>query len=177
MGPVRVERIGRGDALFEQSAGLRERVLLEPIGYTVERFEAEYPGFDSAEHLVAVIDHPTGERVIGTASLLVGYPEDGVGKLSQMAVDPQRRREGIGRLLVVELEKRAFEGHGLRLLFCHAQAEAISFYESLGWRVEGERFDEAGLEHARMVLAGGGSSLGGGVVSEEEDDDEGVLGV
>ena len=182
-GVMRVERIGAGDGLFEQSAALRERVLLAPIGYTLERFEREYPGFADAEHIVGVIDHPTGERVVGTATLLPNHPEAGIGKLTQMAVDPQRRREGIGRRLVVELEKRAFLGHGLELLFCHAQVSAVGFYERLGWRKEGEVFEEAGLEHFRMVLPGGAGSAApagvGGSEGERAGDDEvdGVLGV
>jgi predicted GNAT family N-acyltransferase len=180
VGVIRVERIGRGHELYEQSASLRERVLLEPIGYTRERFEREYPGFEDAEHIVAVIDHPAGERVVGTATLVAGYPEEGVGKLTQMAVDPQRRREGIGRRLVVELEQRAFLDHRLRLLFCHAQLDAVPFYEALGWETEGEVFEEAGIEHFRMVVGGSdaaSTARTGGENAEVGDDDEGVLGV
>lgn len=164
---VRVERIERGHRLHAQALALRSSVLLEPIGYDAERFEAEYPSYESRfVHFVAIVDHPTGEKVIGTACLLP--EEDGRGKLMQMAVDPQRQGEGVGRRLVVALEEHAFGTLGLRELFCHAQVPAVSFYERLGWSVVGEPFEEAGIEHRRMVLEGLGTGAGTGVGSGVE---------
>ncbi len=147
-------RITRGDPLYAQQRALREEVLLRPLGLDMARFEAEFPGFESRlVHFVAVVDHPTGRRVVGCGSVLPDHPSPGAGRLMQMAVDPQRQGEGIGRQLVVAIESHAFGDLGLGELTCHAQEHAVPFYEKLGWRAEGAPIVEAGIPHRRMVFA------------------------
>lgn len=149
----RVMVIDRAHELYAQAIELRSRVLLEPIGLTFDRYLAEFPGLeDRFEHIISVIDHPSGPRVVGTASLLPAADEPATGRLTQMAVDEQRRREGVGRLLVVEIEKRAVTTHGLERLVCHAQLPAIQFYESLGWTICSDEFIEAGIPHRKMEI-------------------------
>lgn len=151
---VRIKRITPSDtSLYAQEVALREQVLLNPLGLTIQRFRELFPGYeDRFEHFVAVFDHPSGERVIGCALLLPDHPQKGVGKLMQMAVDPQRQGEGLGRRLVVEIECRAFGELGLNELFCHSQRGAKGFYEKLGWAKDGEEFSEAGIPHFKMCL-------------------------
>lgn len=149
---IRVQRITPKSPQYPSAVALRESVLLGPIGYTHARFMAEYPGIDDrAEHFVAVMDHPTGQRVVGCL-LLLPEPQGGGAKVMQMAVDPQRQGEGLGRRLVVAAEARAFGELGLERLYCHAQDRAVGFYERLGWRAQGEPFTEAGIGHRKMVL-------------------------
>lgn len=154
---IKVQRITPASPLYPGAVALRESVLLNPIGYTHEKFLAEYPSVDErAEHFVAVLDHPTGARVVGCLLLLTDEKpsESGVtqAKVMQMAVDPQRQGEGLGRRLVVAAEARAFGEMGLGRLYCHAQDRAIGFYEKLGWKAEGEPFEEAGIGHMKMVF-------------------------
>lgn len=153
-----------GDPLFEQAVDLRCRVLLGPVGWTYERYLDELPGREErCEHFVAAVDHPGGARVVATAML---DPEAGVedgrrlGKVLQVAVDPQMQGQGIGRRLMVAVEARAMSdpadgGLGLDGVYCHAQATAIAFYERLGWSAQSEVFLEAGIEHRRMGIPGG----------------------
>lgn len=138
--------------LYPQACELRENVLLRPIGFDMARFRELFDVEERFEHFVAVFDHPSGPRVIGTACLLPDYPSPGIGKLMQMAVDPQRQGEGIGRRLVVALERRAFGELGLTELFCHARDNAYGFYESLGWDFDSDTFSEAGVPHRKMVF-------------------------
>jgi N-acetylglutamate synthase-like GNAT family acetyltransferase len=148
-----IRRISIDDPLYPQECALREQVLLNPIGYDMARFRREFVGLeDKFEHFVAVVRHAAGPRVIGCATLLPNYPAAGVGKLMQMAVDPQRQGEGLGRRLVVAVESRAFGELGLTELFCHAQLPAIGFYDALGWEVDSDEFTEAGIPHRRMRL-------------------------
>ncbi len=150
---IQVRRISADDPLYPQQCALRESVLLGPIGLNMASFRAMFPGVEERfEHFVAVFDHPAGPRVIGSASLLPDYPESGVGKLMQMAVDPQRQGEGLGTRLVVAVERRAFGELGLRELFCHARDTAYGFYSSLGWEFDSDTFDEAGIPHRRMTF-------------------------
>ncbi|TVQ61168.1 MAG: GNAT family N-acetyltransferase [Phycisphaerales bacterium] len=148
--------------LLAQEQALREQVLLGPIGYDIARFIREYPGLEEAfEHFVAVFNHPQPDgsvapRVIGCACLLPHHPDQGIGKLMQMAVDLQRQGEGIGRRLVMAVESRAFGELGIEELFCHARDEAMPFYEKLGWATDPEGFTEAGIPHHRMTLRANG---------------------
>ncbi|MCA9299424.1 MAG: GNAT family N-acetyltransferase, partial [Phycisphaerales bacterium] len=142
---VRVRRISLDDPLYAQECDLRERVLLEPLGYDMDRFRREFQVEDLFEHFVATFEHPTGIRVVGCVTLLPDRPEEGTGKLAQMAVDPQRQGEGIGRRLVVAVESRAFGELGLERLMCHAREDAIPFYARLGWVVDSDVFEEAGI--------------------------------
>ena len=150
---IEYRKIDTSDPLYEQACALRESVLLRPIGKDIAWFIDQYPEIDRrAEHFVAILAHPAGERVVGVVLLIPDYPEKGVGKLMQMAVDPQRQGEGIGHRLVIELETRAFGELGLREVFCHAQNAAIGFYDKLGWTADPEEFTEAGIAHHRMWL-------------------------
>lgn len=150
---VRIEMIQPDHALYRQECELRELVLLGPIGYDMARFCAEYPGMEEAfEHFVAVVDHPSGARVVGCALLRPDYPEKGSGKVMQVAVDPQRQGEGIGRQLIIAVESHGFGRLGLTEIFCHAQLSAVPFYERLGWRVDSDVFSEAGIDHLKLVI-------------------------
>ena len=94
---------------------------------------------------------------LGTALLIPHHPDEGLGKVTQVAVDPQRHGEGIGRRLMVTLESRAFGELGLTEVYCHAQNTAMGFYTRLGWETVGDEFVEAGIPHHRMRIASGGS--------------------
>jgi N-acetylglutamate synthase-like GNAT family acetyltransferase len=150
---IQYQRATPDDPLYAQAEALREAVLLRPLGKDIAWFREHYPHVhERAECFVALIDHPAGPRVVGCVLLIPDHPEDGVGKLMQMAVDPQRQGEGIGRRLVIELETRAFGELGLTEVFCHAQNAAVGFYARLGWETDPEEFQEAGIPHHRMWI-------------------------
>ena len=142
-----------GAGAYAQEVALREDVLLRPIKYDIARYRLEFAGVEERlEHFVAVADHHGRDRVIGCAALLPHAPQQGSGRLTQMAVDRQRQGEGIGRRLVVAVESRAFGELGLRELFCHVQVVAKGFFEALGWQADGPQFNEAGIPHLKMVM-------------------------
>ncbi len=153
---VKITHISMDDPLYEQEKALRTSVLLEPIGYSFQDYLDMAPGREEqSEHFVAVVDHPSGTRVVGTATLYLSDGEQGerVGKVQQVCVDPQRQGEGIGRKLMIAIEARGFGELGLEQLYCHAQIPSLGFYEHLGWSCEDEVFLEAGIEHKRMYIA------------------------
>ena len=131
---IKIERITPESPLFASSVALRELVLLNPIGYDHAKFVAEYPSVDErAEHFVAVFDHPTGPRVVGCLLLLTDEQPSENGqtqaKVMQMAVDPQRQGEGLGRRLVVAAEARAFGLHAS----VRARADVSLSFGSMVW--------------------------------------------
>lgn len=71
------------------------------------------------------------------------------GKIGRLAVRADWRRQGVGRALMERCHEIAAH-HGLEAVWCNAQVIAVPFYESLGYRVEGAIFVEAGIDHRRM---------------------------
>lgn len=153
---VRIKHISMNDPLYTQEVALRTAVLLSPIGLTIEDYYTMAPGREEqCEHFVATVDHPNGEKVIGTATLFIGKDNSGTlkGKVQQVCVDKQLQGEGIGQKLMIAIEARGFGELGLSNLYCHAQLDAMSFYDKLGWEVDGEEFVEAGIAHKRMFIS------------------------
>jgi predicted GNAT family N-acyltransferase len=150
---ITIQRIDTIHPLYDQECALREDALLRPLGLDMAWFRSAFPGVeDRLEHFIAVTPHPDGPRVIGCACLLPNTPSVGSGRLMQMAVNPQRQGEGVGRRLVVAVECRAFGELGIARLYCHAQLRASSFYERLGWVSEPDIFEEGGIPHIKMTI-------------------------
>ncbi|MGJ8635231.1 MAG: GNAT family N-acetyltransferase [Phycisphaerales bacterium] len=152
---IRIQRISMDHPLYEQEVALRTAVLLEPIGYTIQDYYDMSPGREEkCEHFVAVVDHPSGDVVVGAATLFPPQPgqEEQAGKVQQVCVDKQRQGEGIGKNLMIAIEVRAFTELALPGLYCHAQLSAMPFYERLGWETASDIFQEAGIDHKRMQI-------------------------
>lgn len=150
---IDIRRIDTHDPLYTQARRLREDVILAPLGLDLARFDQLNPGLeDRAEHFVGVTAHPRGPRVVACAMLIPADPRPASGRVAQVAIDPQRQGEGIGRRLMATLESRAFGDLGLIELYCEANKPAIGFYEALGWKAEDAGFDMDGIPHQRMVL-------------------------
>lgn len=112
---------------------------------------------DRATHLVA----KAGSEIVGTARLVFRGTE---GKIGRMAVQQPWRHRGIGKKLLDHLIALADE-RGVGTLLLHAQEQAVPFYLRQGFRVEGDRFKEAGISHFRMRRE---SSVSGGASSSSE---------
>jgi len=74
------------------------------------------------------------------------------GKIGRMAVKSVFRRQNYGTKLLISLVEEAAK---IRLdkVYCHAQVQAIGFYEKMGFICQGEIYAEAGIEHQTMSLA------------------------
>ena len=77
---------------------------------------------------------------------------EGTAKAERVAVLDEHRRKGVGAALMNALEEEASR-RGSATVVLHAQEASIPFYESLGYRADGERFFEAGIPHRRMCKA------------------------
>ncbi|MEL7238145.1 MAG: GNAT family N-acetyltransferase, partial [Planctomycetota bacterium] len=108
--------------------------------------EMQYPGDDDRTtfHLGAFVD---GD-LIGIASVYQQPMPDAAGdthhRLRGMAVAPDHAGRGIGRQLV-EVSLDTVRAAGGTLLWCNARASAKGFYERLGFTVQGDVFDLAGI--------------------------------
>ena len=95
-------------------------------------------------HLLAAID----DEVVGTARIDI----EQAGKVGRLAVLAKHRGRGIGRDLMERCHELAAR-HDLSEVWCNAQVAAVPFYLSLGYRIAGELFEEAGISHRRMTKA------------------------
>lgn len=123
---------------------VRERVFCGEQGVAVAE---ELDGRDEeARHVVALA--PGGELVIGTLRLLVAGEHAKVGRV---AVEREWRRRGIAsRMLVLALAGAREHGcTGARLA---AQVAATELYRQVGFTVESDTFEEAGIAHVWMGI-------------------------
>ena len=99
--------------------------------------------FDAlAIHLVALRD----DDVIGTLRIVVSGSDAQVGRMAVLAAE---RRRGFGSALM----DRAYDvarSMSVKEITLHAQLPAKVFYARLGYREEGEAFEEAGIAHVSM---------------------------
>jgi len=131
-----------GSALHRQALALREAILRKPLGLTLT--EEERADDTLRRHFCAIAQG----TVVGSVSL---KPVDNdTVQLRQMAVAEDRRREGIGALLLAHAEDWA-RGQGLRLIVLNARLGAESFYAKFGYLAQGEPFDENTVPHIRMT--------------------------
>ena len=150
---IAIRHISTDDPLFNQACRLRDEALLGPLGLDLETFRTHEPGAEErAEHYVAILDHPHGPRVVACAMLVPHEPDPSSGRVMQVVVDPQRQGEGIGRRLLATIESRAFGDLALTQLICDANFDAVGFYESLGWILDGNEYTRAGIPHKGMVV-------------------------
>ena len=106
--------------------------------------DIEFDGLDDqCRHYLVTLD----DAEIGTAR---ARPlNDREIKLERIAVRSEFRNTGIGRLLMVRvLSDAARSGYECAVL--NSQVQACPFYAKLGFEIEGEPFDEAGIPHRRM---------------------------
>ena len=133
-------REARTESELIDALALRERIFCGEQGVS---FEADQDGRDSeATHIVAVDDGV----VIGTCRLLFRGP---VARLGRLAVERDRRGDGIGAEILAEADRIASEA-GSASIALHAQTYALPLYERAGYETYGPTFVKEGIEHVAM---------------------------
>jgi predicted GNAT family N-acyltransferase len=73
-------------------------------------------------------------------------------QLRGMAIDGELRGRGIGRLLLVQIERIVLEDGFSSTLWCNARTPAVGFYSAMGWKKIGDEFHiETAGPHFRML--------------------------
>jgi predicted N-acetyltransferase YhbS len=131
-----------GSDLYRQALVLREAILRQPLGLTLD--EEERSDDALRQHFCAT----SHGAVLGSVSL---KPLDGESlQLRQMAVAEDRRRERIGARLLARAEDWA-RGEGYLLMVLNARLGAEGFYARFGYVAQGGPFDENTVPHIRMT--------------------------
>lgn len=99
---------------------------------------------DSSLHVVLY----QSEQAIATARLY--KLDDDSYKVQRVAVLRAFRKNGFGKRLMKEVEKKAKMMQAYRLIL-DSQNTAIPFYEKLGYKISSSEFMDAGIPHHRMI--------------------------
>jgi len=112
--------------------------------------ELEFDEYDAtALHFIAFNCVKDKNHAVATATVLI--KEDGkTAKIGRVAVLKQARGMGVGKQLMQEIE-RSPELANVTNLILEAQTHAVSFYEKLGYRAQGDEFMDVGIPHFRMI--------------------------
>ncbi|MFH7028733.1 MAG: GNAT family N-acetyltransferase [Heteroscytonema crispum UTEX LB 1556] len=105
----------------------------------------DFDGKDEiSEQLIAYLD---GQAV---ATARIRYLDDNTAKIERLAVLPIARGQGIGkRMMEKALEIIAMKNIPKAVI--NAQEYVKKMYENLGFQEVGERFEEAGILHIKMI--------------------------
>lgn len=133
--------IDHGTAEYRQMVKLRHEILRKPLGLSFSSEELE----EEKEHLLIAAFED--DRILGCCMLIEERP--GVARLRQMAVLNDLQGKGIGRALMNFAENIARD-QGFKTICMHARANAVGFYEKVGYRVAGEQFIELSIPHLMM---------------------------
>ena len=133
-----------GSTRYDELVELRYKILLEPLGLKFLDMhrdkEAGYLHIGCIENL--------DDRLVG--GLILAPVDNEEIRMMQVAVATKYQHEGIGREMVKYAEKRAKEA-GFSKIVMHAMLSVVNFYERMGYKQEGDIFEEKGITFAKMV--------------------------
>ncbi len=107
--------------------------------------EIEFDGKDeTADHLLAYLDN----QPVGTARIRYLSPK--TAKIERLAVLSTARGLGIGKELMEKAVEIAAQ-NDVEEVVIHAQDYVKRLHQKIGFEQVGERFDEAGIAHVKMI--------------------------
>lgn len=130
---------GHWDKLEQDAKFIRKQVFI--IEQNIPE-EEEWDDQDMISDHFVVYDQ---NQPIATARLL---QNNSVGRV---AVLKAYRGQGIGRMIMLEIIRQAHQ-QDRTFLQLSSQVHAISFYEKLGFSIQGDAYDECGIPHIKMQL-------------------------
>lgn len=143
--PVLQVRTGSWSELGQDAAAIRTRVFVQE-----QRIPADMEWDEADAGALHAVAYNRLGRPVATGRLL--QPSPGVARIGRMAVHEVLRGSGMGRqVLICLLEAAAQRGDKHAVL--HAQRTAEDFYRRLGFRPQGEPFEEAGIPHVELAAA------------------------
>ncbi|WP_233442741.1 GNAT family N-acetyltransferase [Trichococcus shcherbakoviae] len=126
---------------YRDALDIRKEVFVEeqqvPVSIEIDDLE------DKTLHLVGY------EESVPVATARIYPMENGKYKVQRVAIRKAVREKKYGSILMQEIERHVRELGGKRL-FLGAQNHAIGFYEKVGYKICGEEYEEAGIQHHDM---------------------------
>ena len=128
--------------LYQKSLDLRYKILREPLGLIWSKKDLDSE--ESQFHISAICD----QKIVGTV-VLKPVSKTRI-KLRQMAVDNHLQGSGIGKKLVLFAENLA-KSKDFQEIEMIARMSALDFYKKLGYKTEGEEFEEVTVRSINMI--------------------------
>ncbi|MDC0204552.1 GNAT family N-acetyltransferase [Flavobacteriales bacterium] len=105
--------------------------------------DLEYEFEEESTHFLVILKN----KAVATAR----HRKTGKGyKLERFAVVKKERGKGYGNVVLTAILNDLKDYSGL--IYMHAQEDVLPFYEKLGFKKEGDLFEEAGIMHYKMKL-------------------------
>ena len=117
--------------------------LRKPLGMSKETLKDELE--TESFHLIVINEK---DEVIGGGRLHFNNAIE--GQIRYMAITNSVQRQGIGTKIVSKLEEYALN-KGVKEITLNAREDAISFYLSLGYKVQGSYESSTGIPHKTMT--------------------------
>ena len=105
----------------------------------------DFDGNDDSSTHILIYD---GKNPIGTGR--IRKIDDETVKIERVAVLSEMRSHGVGKLIMKSINDYLSKTKVMRITL-DAQLHAKGFYEGLGYKHEGEIFEEVGIPHVVMV--------------------------
>ena len=126
---------------YKQALILRQDILRTPLNITMT--DKDIAGEDLDIHIGGF-----HEGVL-IAYCIISRIDKQVAKIRQVAVSSKLQGAGIGTKLNEFAEEVAME-RGFRTIILHARKTVIQWYESIGYEIIGDEFQEVGIPHNKM---------------------------
>lgn len=131
--------------LTQQCIDVRIKVFTDEQGFPIETEIDQYDKPGASVHFLLRL-LPSLEP-IGCVRLVTSK-----GKVGRLCVLKEYRKYGFGRDLMTKCHALAADKLGTREFQLHSQIPVIPFYAKFGYVPVGDRFDEDGAPHQKMVL-------------------------
>ena len=138
---MRVEVVAHGSPKYLETIQLRREILRRPLGLDFMPQQLADEATDI--HLAGIVE---GQVV---ACLILTPVGNESAHMRQVAVVPERQRQGLGRL-IVEASEGVARNKGFHKMILHARDTAVPFYLALGYTITGEPFEEVSIPHLQM---------------------------
>lgn len=138
---LEVFRVKSEESLFSEIRAIRTKVFVEEQGVD---FNREYDEFEkeAVHYLLKYNNENVGAARRRNTSLGI--------KLERFAILKEYRGKGLGKKLVEEV---LFDINiSDNTVYLHAQVQVVDFYANLNFKKEGKLFEEAGINHYKMIF-------------------------
>jgi GNAT superfamily N-acetyltransferase len=128
--------------IYQQSLTLRDQVLRQPLGLSIgeENLEPEIH-----QGHFGIIQFSEKRDPLLACVVIVPKTQEQV-KLRQMVVLPEVQNQGLGTVLIEEVEE-CLRQHHVRIITLAARVSALKFYQKLGCQSISSEFIEVGIPH------------------------------
>lgn len=130
---------------FNSIIKLRYQILFEPFGRDISDFKKDIDIDKESYHVAAIYE----DNVVGYCRLT---KHEDTAQISRVFVIEKFSQKGIGYNLIKSAITMG-SNVGIKYIYLDSRADAVKFYEKLGFVIEGEEFisEKSGLKLIRMI--------------------------